>query len=358
MCLGERSVEDLTAFWRDRRALVTGHTGFKGAWLSLWLQSLGAKVAGFALAPPTSPSLFDVARVAEGMTSTTGDVRDAAAVARAVAAHAPSVVFHLAAQSIVRRSYDEPLETFSTNVLGTATVLDAVRRTPGVSAVVVVTSDKCYENDGRPAGYTESAPLGGHDPYSASKACAEIATTAYRRSFFGAGGAAVATARAGNVIGGGDWARDRLVPDLVRAFAEGRPALVRHPDSVRPWQHVLMPLSGYLCLAQRLATEGARDAEAWNFGPADEDARTVAWVADRLAGQWGDGAAWSRDGSAHPHEAPQLRLDSAKARARLGWRPAWTLETALARTVEWHRAHRKGADMKRMCFDQIAEAYR
>lgn len=323
-------------FWRDRPVLVTGHTGFKGGWLATWLLALGARVSGYALAPDTTPSYFTRCDLAARVASRLGDVTDAAALEATLAAARPSVVFHLAAQSLVRRSYRAPVETFATNVLGTARVLDAVRRTPSVEAAVVVTSDKCYANHERPEGYREDEPLGGHDPYSASKAAAELVTAAYRRSFFAAG-ARIASARAGNVIGGGDWAEDRLVPDLVRALAHGETVRVRNPSAVRPWQHVLEPLGGYLVLAERLVESDAF-ATAFNFGPRDDDAVPVAALVELLLGLWGDGR-WEAVAEADaPQEAGLLRLDCRRAHERLGWRPVLTLKEAAELTVTWYRA--------------------
>ncbi|WP_434632925.1 CDP-glucose 4,6-dehydratase [Chromobacterium sp. CV08] len=341
------------AFWRGRRVFLTGHTGFKGGWLSLWLHSLGARVHGYSLPPDGQPSLFGAADVGGRTTSTLADVCDAGALSAAMRDCGPSVVFHLAAQPLVRRGYADPLETFSTNVMGTANLLEAVRQCPGVEAVVVVTTDKCYENHEWPWAYRESDALGGHDPYSSSKACAELVCASYRRSFPEAC-AAVATARAGNVIGGGDWAADRLVPDLLRAFDEGRPLAIRSPDAVRPWQHVLEPLAGYLRLAERLASGQDGAAAAWNFGPGDGSDRPVSWVADTLARLRGEGAGWHRDGGGHPHEAGLLRLDSAKARTALGWAPRWDLEAALSATLAWHQAWRRGEDMQDFTLGQIA----
>jgi CDP-glucose 4,6-dehydratase len=327
-------------FWRRRRVLVTGHTGFKGAWLSLWLQALGAEVAGFSLAPPSAPSLYDLARVGQGMPELAGDVRELDRVRAVVAGHRPEVVFHLGAQALVRRGHVDPVATFAVNALGTANVLEAARDVP---ATVVVTSDKVYAPG--PDAHTEDDPLGGDDPYSASKACAELIAAAYR-----AEGARVATARAGNVIGGGDWGADRLVPDVLRAADAGTPVAVRNPDAVRPWQHVLEPLGGYLLLAERLAEDPAV-AGAWNFGPAAEDARPVRWVVERLCAALG--AAW-REAPGGPAETPVLRLDASKARALLGWEPRWTLEEALARVVEWHRALAAGDDPRETTLAQIA----
>jgi CDP-glucose 4,6-dehydratase len=352
-------------FWAGRRVLLTGHTGFKGAWLSLWLQALGARVTGLAPSgPPTCPSLYELARVGEGMScERVADVRDGLAVLRAVEEQCPEVVLHLAAQPLVRRSYREPVHTYEVNVMGTVNVLEAVRLAgEGVRAVVVVTSDKCYENPPeRAQRFVEGDPLGGEDPYSSSKACAELVTAAYRGSFFSSEGSPyVATARAGNVIGGGDWGADRLIPDIVRAVEGGQSVRVRNPHAVRPWQHVLNPLSGYLTLAQRLwSTPEA--AGAWNFGPTQEDARTVGWIVERLAECWSGALRWQPDGAASdgvgPNlpEAGHLALDSAKAARGLDWRPAWGLEEALERVVSWHEAHRRGADMRAVSLAQIAD---
>ena len=361
MGLRPPAVESLvmgTGFWPGRRVLVTGHTGFKGAWLTLWLRLLGARVAGLALAPDSRPSLFEAAEVGTACErSVLADIRDPAAVDAVFQAFRPEIVLHLAAQSLVRRSYARPVDTYGTNVMGTVHVLDAARRQPEVGAVLIVTSDKCYENREWPWGYRESDRLGGRDPYASSKACTELVTAAYRASFFdGAGRAAVASARAGNVIGGGDWSEDRLVPDLIRAFAAGQPALIRHPDAVRPWQHVLEPLAGYLLLAERLAGSDSAGAEAWNFGPEDADARPVSALADALAQHWGAGATWRRDPAVHPHEAAVLRLDSTKARQRLGWRPRLPLDRAIDWTAAWYRAcHAEPQAARRITEAQIRD---
>jgi CDP-glucose 4,6-dehydratase len=350
---------DLNRFWKGKRVLVTGHTGFKGGWLSLWLGRLGAQVHGFALKAPTQPSLFEEARVAEGMTSTIGDIRDPESLQSALGRAEPEVVFHLAAQPIVRQSYAEPVETFHTNVMGTVNVLEAVRHAPSVRAVVNVTTDKCYENREWQRGYREDDPLGGHDPYSGSKACAEIVGAVYRRSFLSSradgGAVGVANARAGNVIGGGDWARDRLIPDMIRAIVSGVPVRIRNPASTRPWQHVLEPLSAYLLLARRLLSGDVSVADAWNFGPDASDVRPVSWILDRWAARWGEGFAWSRDDGDHPHEARLLQLDIGKARERLGWRPRWPLEDGLDRTIDWYREWRRGGDMRAATIRQIEE---
>jgi CDP-glucose 4,6-dehydratase len=343
------------AFWRGRAVLVTGHTGFKGGWLCWWLKQLGAEVTGLALDPPGAPSLYEGTALAQAIDSRRGDVRDPAAVAAAFEQRRPEIVFHLAAQALVRRSYREPVETFATNVLGTVNCLEAARACASVRALVVVTSDKCYRERGPGAAHAESDPLGGRDPYAASKACAEIATGAYRESFFTprARGALVASARAGNVIGGGDWAEDRLVPDLMRAFAGGRAAAIRNPGATRPWQHVLDALHGYLILGERLHA-GERDAAAaWNFGPGGESVRAVSWVADGLVRRWGGAAAWTHAREESVAEAEELRLDSARARERLGWRPQLALEEALDWVVEWHKADLPGADARDLTLRQI-----
>ena len=344
------------SFWRGRRVLVTGHTGFKGSWMSLWLQRLGAQVSGYSLGAPTEPNLFGLAEVGRGMRSVEGDVRDLGALRAAVADQAPEVVVHMAAQSLVRQSYHDPVDTYATNVMGTVNLLEAVRAAPSVRAVLVVTSDKCYENREWVWGYRENDPMGGFDPYSNSKGCAELVTAAYRRSFFEGPGEGprvlVASARAGNVIGGGDWAVDRLIPDAVRAFLRAEPLLVRSPHAIRPWQHVLEPVHGYLLLVQRMLESGAL-AEGWNFGADEGESRPVGWLADRLAALWGEGAGWAADGQPQPHEARVLKLDSSKARAELGWRPRLPLHEALEWTVEWYRGFRDGRNLRDVTDSQI-----
>ncbi len=347
-------------FWRGRRVFLTGHTGFKGSWLSLWLADLGAAVTGFALAPPTRPSLFDQARVADRVQSIDGDVRDLEALMDALGAARAEVVIHMAAQSLVGASYEQPVATYATNVMGTVNVLEAVRRVGEARAVVCVTSDKCYENHETDIAYREGDAMGGYDPYSSSKGCAELVASAYRRSFFhprrlAVHGVGLATARAGNVIGGGDWAQNRLIPDLMRGFSAGARPQVRSPASIRPWQHVLEPLGGYMLLAERLWHGDVAAADGWNFGPDDTDAREVGWLADRVAELWGDGAGWDRAGAAPRHEATFLRLDCSKARGLLGWRPAWTLDEALRRIVAWHRAFASGEDARALTLEQIRE---
>jgi len=347
-------------FWRERCVLVTGHTGFKGAWLSLWLRALGARVVGLAEGVPTSPSLYELARIGEGLVEVDADIRDVGAVRSAFTLHEPEVVIHMAAQPFVRRSLIEPRATYETNVLGTVNVLEAVRATPSVKAVVTVTSDKCYDNlpDREQRPFVESDPMGGHDPYSSSKGCAELVVAAYVRSFFdpevrGSAFPRLGSARAGNVIGGGDWGEDRLIPDIMRGALQGEPIAIRNPEAVRPWQHVLNPLSGYLRLAEALA--GARELQGgWNFGPALDDARPVHWIADRLTELWPDDLHWQIDPGSHPREAHFLALDSTKAREQLQWIPTWDLDEALVGIVMWYRAFRDGEDMRAVSLAQIA----
>ena len=347
-----------SAFWKGRRAFLTGHTGFKGGWLALWLQRLGAQVTGYSLAPPTTPSLFETAQVGRGMSSIIGDILDLPKLQRAMAEARPEVVLHLAAQPLVHAGYGDPVETYRTNVMGTVHVLDAVRRTPGVRAVVNVTTDKCYENHEWVWGYRETDRLGGFDPYSNSKACSELVTQSFRSAFFhpdrqAQHGVALASARAGNVIGGGDLGQDRLVTDIIRSIAAGEPVKIRRPDAIRPWQHVLEPLSGYLLLAERLCSDGARHGGGWNFGPRDDDARPVRWIVEQLTRLWGPEARWQLDSAEHPHEARFLKLDCSLARDTLGWGPRLALVQALEWIVEWHRALANSADMQALCLAQI-----
>ncbi|HST56596.1 MAG TPA: CDP-glucose 4,6-dehydratase [Solirubrobacteraceae bacterium] len=341
-------------FWRDRRVLLTGHTGFKGAWLTLWLGLLGARVTGFSLGAPTQPSLFELARVADGIDSVTGDVRDFPALAAALDAARPEVVIHMAAQSLVRRSFAQPRETYETNVMGTVNLLEALRHSADTRVVLNVTSDKCYENHEWEWAYREHEPMGGHDPYSSSKGCAELVTASFRRSFFADtnAGPRLASARAGNVIGGGDWGEDRLLADVMRGALARRPIAVRNPGAIRPWQHVLNPLSGYLVLIQAL-WDSQELASGWNFGPAEEDARPVRWILERVADLWPARLEWSVDHGAHVHEAHHLRLDSARARTHLGWRPRWNLQEGLDAVLEWYCALERGADMRAVTLAQI-----
>jgi CDP-glucose 4,6-dehydratase len=348
-------------FWQGKRVLLTGHTGFKGSWLSLWLQSMGAMVTGYALAPPTKPSLFEIADVSQGMTSVIGDIRDLAKLQTVFAEHRPEIVIHMAAQPLVRYSYQNPVETYSTNVMGTVHLLEAVRNTPGVKAVVNITTDKCYENREWVWGYRENESMGGFDPYSNSKGCAELVSAAYRSSFFNADsyaqhGVATATVRAGNVIGGGDWAQDRLLPDVLAAFEQGRRVNIRNPNATRPWQHVMEPLRGYLMLAEQLFEHGPSFGEGWNFGPNDEDAKPVGWIVEQMAGLWGADAQWQIDTGEHPHEAHYLKLDISKARTRLNWHPALRLKDALALIIDWSKQRAAGANMRQLTLNQL-QAY-
>jgi CDP-glucose 4,6-dehydratase len=353
-------MEDMVdqSFWVGKGVLLTGHTGFKGSWLSLWLQSMGAHVVGYALPPPTNPSLFVVANVAKGIRSVEGDIRDLAALSKVFEEHKPEIVIHMAAQPLVRYSYANPIETYSINVMGTAHLLEAARMAGGVRAIVNVTSDKCYENREWEWGYRENEPMGGYDPYSNSKGCAELVTAAYRSSYFNPEKysehrTAIATARAGNVIGGGDWALDRLIPDMLRAIEGGIPVLIRNPNAIRPWQHVLEPLSGYLTLAEKLYKQGPNYAEGWNFGPHDTDAKPVGWIVEHMTQTWGQGAAWTLDDGPHPHEAAYLRLDCSKAHTRLGWYPRWHIGQAIEKIIEWHKACDQDADMREITLAQI-----
>lgn len=350
-----------SGFWRGRRVFLTGHTGFKGAWLSIWLNELGAEVSGYALDPPTEPSLFAKAELGKKMRSTIGDIRNKDALTKALLQAQPEVVIHMAAQPLVRLSYEEPLLTYETNVMGTANLLEAIRGCQSVRSVVIITTDKCYDNKEWPWGYRENEQLGGYDPYSSSKACAEIVTAAYRSSFFNPKDyakkhqVAIATARAGNVIGGGDWAKDRLVPDIVKAIGEGKKVQIRSPESIRPWQHVLEPLSGYLRLAELLFSKGVEYGEAWNFGPYDFDAKPVGWIVERLCAMWPGSPGFELDNAPKPHEANYLKLDCSKAIVRLGWKPTWNLENALGMIVDWNMAYSRCDDLYAESVKQIAE---
>jgi CDP-glucose 4,6-dehydratase len=347
------------SYWKHRRVFLTGHTGFKGSWLSLWLDALEAEVTGYALDPPTQPSLYEQANVAATVrTSIYADIRDFPRLKSAIAECRPDVVIHLAAQSVVHRGYKDPIETYSSNVMGTVHLLEALRQLGQPCVVVNVTSDKCYENKEWEWGYRENDPMGGFDPYSNSKACAELVTTAFRDSYFRMEDPeqtriAVASARAGNVIGGGDWTSDQLIPDIMRAFLSGKPCLIRNPSAIRPWQFVLEPLRGYLLLAERLAEDASRYSSSWNFGPAEADARPVSWIADELARSWANGASWCQDDGLHPREAHYLKLDISKTRACLDWHPVLPLNLALSRIVEWYRAFQSGNDLQRLTRMQI-----
>ncbi len=345
-------------FWLGKRVFVTGHTGFKGSWLCMWLQNMGAIVQGYALPPPTRPSLFETSNLSSKIHSVEGDIQNLEQLYKSMHAFKPEIVFHLAAQSLVRLSYESPLETYGTNVMGTVSLLEAVRKIGHIKAIVNITSDKCYENQEWLWGYRESEPMGGFDPYSSSKGCAELITASYRRSFFNLDkyhehGCALASARAGNVIGGGDWALDRLMPDILKAFSNNQTVTIRNPNAIRPWQHVLEPLSGYLMLAEKLYNEGPLFAEGWNFGPKDENTQSVKWILEYLTAQWGEGASWQLDETNQPHEANFLKLDCSKANAQLGWQPLWGLEHTLDRTVKWYKAWRNGADMYNYSMTEI-----
>lgn len=345
-------------FWKNKKVLITGHTGFKGSWLSLWLQKQGAYIVGYSLLPPTEPSLFELANVANGITSIMGDIRDIEHLETVIAGHQPEIVIHMAAQSLVRYSYHNPIETYATNVMGTANVLEAVRQTDSVRAILIITSDKCYENKERLWGYRENEPVGGYDPYSSSKGCAELITSAYHRSYFANGNlpecsVAVATARAGNVVGGGDWAPDRLIPDIMNAFIENRPVAIRNPHAIRPWQHVLEPLRGYLMLVEKLFYQRKAFAGAWNFGPDDQDARSVSWMANYLTRLWGKDARWETDMDQHPHEATYLKLDCSKAKSLIGWSPKLDLATTLEWIVRWYRMYHQRKNMREVTEAEI-----
>jgi CDP-glucose 4,6-dehydratase len=346
-------------FWSGKKVLITGHAGFKGSWLSLWLEALGAELIGYSIGVPTVPSLYELAHVADDMTAIKGDVRDLDHLKVVMVKHKPEIVIHMAAQSLVRLSYEDPIETYSTNIMGTVNVLEAVNCSDSVHALLVITSDKCYENQDWVWGYRETDPMGGHDPYSSSKGCAELVTSAYIRSFFSKKQSHtipvfVASTRAGNVIGGGDWAQDRLVPDIMRAILSKEAVVVRYPKAIRPWQHVLEPLRGYLILAEKLWYEGNDFVGAWNFGPNDHDARPVSMVTEALTNLWGNNASWKTDSIEHPYEAKYLKLDCSKARSLLRWYPMLNIDQSLVWIVEWYRAFSRGEDMRKVTQDQIA----
>lgn len=342
-------------FWKGKKVFLTGHTGFKGSWLSLWLHKLGANVTGYALDAPTNPNLFGVAHVTETLKSLIGDIRDLPKLTAAMQSVQPEIVIHMAAQPLVRYSYENPVETYTTNVIGTVHLLEAVRLTPSARVVINVTTDKCYENKEWLWPYREDEPMGGYDPYSSSKGCAELVTSAYRRSFLATKNIFVASARAGNVIGGGDWASDRLIPDIIRAFSRENPVIVRNPHAIRPWQHVLEPLSGYLTLAEKLYGAGEPFANAFNFGPQESDARPVKWIVESMTKLWGENSSWQLDATTNPHEAHYLKLDCSKALNLLKWSPRWSLDTALEKVVHWYKANQKGANMQQYCHKQIDE---
>lgn len=344
------------SFWKSKKVFITGHTGFKGSWLSLWLQDMGAVVKGYALEPNTNPNLFTQANVAKNMDSEIGDITDLNHISESMKAFDPEVLIHMAAQPLVRLSYKDPVLTYATNVMGTVNVLEAARKCTNLKAIVSVTTDKCYENREWAWGYRENEPIGGHDPYSSSKGCAELVTAAYRKSFFNQNNTVfLASARAGNVIGGGDWSADRLIPDILRAFEKNDSVIVRNPMATRPWQHVLEPLSGYLVLAQHLYEEGSDFAEGWNFGPKDEDCKSVSWILDKMVSKWGKGASWELDKNNNPHEAGYLKLDCSKAAMRLNWHPKWNLEDTLESIIGWHQHYLSGKNIKEQCLLEIAK---
>ena len=348
-------------FWQNKKVFVTGHTGFKGSWLSLWLHSLGATVTGYSLSPSTSPALFDLTCIENNIQHIIADIRNAAQLAETIKQTKPEIIFHLAAQPLVRYSYEAPVETYETNVMGSLYLLEAIRATDSVRSCVMVTTDKCYENKEWHWGYRENEPMGGFDLYSSSKGCMELLIASYRNAYFSAEtyashGTAIATVRAGNVIGGGDWTKDRLIPDILTAFEKQQPVAIRNPYSIRPWQHVLEPLSGYLEIAERLYKEGSACAEPWNLGPEPQDAKTVEWVVSKLSQLWGKGANWYHDKETHhPHEAHYLKLDCSKARVRLNWKPCWSLEKALKEIVKWQHAYNSGSDMRTVTLEQISD---
>lgn len=345
-------------FWKGKRVFLTGHTGFKGGWLSLWLNELGANVKGYALEPETTPNLFEVAKIGEKIDSEIGDIRNLERLAVSMSEFNPDILIHMAAQPLVRRSYIEPIETYEVNVIGTAKVLEASRKCLNLKAIINITTDKCYENKEWVWGYREDEAMGGYDPYSSSKGCAELVTSAYRRSFLQEQGIGVASARAGNVIGGGDWSQDRLIPDILCAFENNQTVVIRNPKSTRPWQNVLEPLSGYLVLAQKLYLEPENYAEGWNFGPKEDDAKPVDWILDKMVAKWKGIADWRLDDNAHPHEAGFLKLDISKAKSRLDWQPTWDLESTLQRIIDWHQEWLNQGDMQAFCLNEINEFMR
>lgn len=343
-----------TTFWKNKKVFLTGHTGFKGSWLSIWLQSMGVILKGYSLEPNTDPNLFTLARVSEFMESEIGDIRDLDHISKSMIDFNPDILIHMAAQPLVRLSYQNPVDTYTTNVMGTVNVLEAARNCSNLRAIVSVTTDKCYENKEWDWGYRENEPMGGKDPYSSSKGCAELVIAAYRHSYFSTNAtASLASARAGNVIGGGDWAEDRLIPDILIAFEKSHEVIIRNPLSTRPWQHVLEPLSGYLVLAENLFEFGDTYAEGWNFGPKDEDCKPVSWILDKMVRKWGEGACWKHDTSNNPHEARFLKLDCSKAANRLKWKPKWNLEEVLDSIIDWHQSYLSGKDVKKDCLNEI-----
>jgi CDP-glucose 4,6-dehydratase len=341
-------------FWKGKRVFLTGHTGFKGSWLSLWLSSLGVEVKGYALTPPTTPSLFNEAKVYSLIDSQIGDIRDQDVLHESMTTFNPDILIHMAAQPLVRYSYDAPIETYEVNVIGTAKVLEVARSCANLRAIVNITTDKCYENDGRSEGYKESDAMGGHDPYSSSKGCAELVASSYRRSFLQDQDIGIASVRAGNVIGGGDWADDRLIPDILRSFEKNKPVVIRNPKATRPWQHVLESLSGYLVLAQKLYKNQEEYAEGWNFGPNEKDVKPVDWILNKMISKWPD-SSWKPDQNSNPHEAGFLKLDISKAEFKLDWKPVWELSQTLEKIIEWHKAWLNKEDMQTICLAEIEE---
>ena len=341
-------------FWGGKRVFLTGHTGFKGSWLSLWLSSLGTEVKGYALNPPTSPSLYNEAKIDSIINSCIGDIRDQDTLQESMVSFNPDILIHMAAQPLVRYSYEAPIETYEVNVIGTAKVLEVARSCPNLKAIVNITTDKCYENDERSQGYKEDDPMGGHDPYSSSKGCAELVASAYRRSFLQEQGIGLASVRAGNVIGGGDWADDRLIPDILRSFERRKPVVVRNPKATRPWQHVLEPLSRYLILAEKLYRDQRRYAEDWNFGPNEQDVKPVDWILDKMIAKWPN-SSWELNQNSNPHEAGFLKLDISKAESKLSWKPVWELSQTLEKIIVWHQAWLNKEDIQAVCLAEIEE---
>lgn len=358
--LGVKLASVTPSFWQGKHVFLTGHTGFKGSWLALWLSSMGARVTGYALAPNTQPNLFEILSIENQIyESHIADIRDLDKLQQAIKKAQPDILIHMAAQPLVRYSYENPVETYATNVMGTVHVLEAIRHIDTIRAAVVVTTDKCYENKEWVWGYREDEPMGGYDPYSSSKGCAELVTAAYRRSFFSdlavPHHVSLASARAGNVIGGGDWSKDRLIPDAIKAFDESKPLMIRNPLATRPWQHVLEPLSGYLILAEALYENGIKFESSWNFGPRSEDERSVQEVIDLLIEQWGGSASWQKEPGTQPHEAHLLKLDCSKAYQYLGWTPKWSVEVAIQKIMDWHKSFQNKDDMQALSLLQIQQ---
>jgi len=348
------------SFWKNKKVFVTGHTGFKGSWLTIWLKELGAEVVGISLEPPTTPNLYSKANVSEGMVSLREDIRNLESIKKLFQKHKPEIVFHLAAQPLVRQSYLDPVETYETNVMGTLNILEGIRSIDSVIAAIMVTSDKCYQNFDLMNGYSENDPMGGYDPYSSSKGAAELLIASYRNSYFAESQfqehqTSIASVRAGNVIGGGDWAKDRLIPDILRCFQESISVQIRYPNAIRPWQHVLEPLAGYLKLAEHLGNYENNFAEAWNFGPIEDDVKPVKWIVDKISEFWDGEANWIYDNNVHPHEESYLKLNCDKAFNKLNWEPKWSLETSLIKIIEWHRLEQNGINCNELCLTQINE---